>query len=118
MSAAMMFLIVFAAAWLAVAGTTITRLRRRRGVPRDISLVARAGLLIWFTDVIAAMFEVRHWPAGEIGQMNAVEIACKLAGFAILIAGLAFQALQARSRRTAGAGSRTRSRVMQPPDAP
>ena len=43
MSAAMMFLIVFAAAWLAVAGTTVTRLRRRRGMPRDISLVARAG---------------------------------------------------------------------------
>jgi hypothetical protein len=34
-------------------------------MPRDISLVARAGLLIWFTGVIAAMFEVRHWPARE-----------------------------------------------------
>ena len=56
MSAAMMFLIVLAAAWLAIAGTTITRLRRRRGMRRDISLVARAGLLIWFTGVIAAMF--------------------------------------------------------------
>ena len=43
MNAAMMFLSVFAAAWLTVAGTTIIHLRRWRGMRRNISLVARAG---------------------------------------------------------------------------
>jgi hypothetical protein len=115
MSAAMMFLIVFSAAWLAVAGATATHLTRPRGMRRGISLLARAGLLIWFTGVIAATFaEVRHWPAGEIGQMHAVGTTCKLTGFAVLIAGLA---LQARSRRTARAGSRTRTGVTPPPPA-
>ncbi len=71
MPAAMMFLSVFAAAWLAVAGTAIIHLRRWRGMRRNISLVARAGLLIWFTGVIAASFAgVRHWPTREIGQLR------------------------------------------------
>jgi hypothetical protein len=80
--------------------------------------VARAGLLIWFTGVIAAMFEVRRWPAREIGQMNAVEIACKLTGLAILIAGLAFQALRPRPRRTAASRKQDQERGHQSPDAP
>jgi hypothetical protein len=106
MSAAMVFLIAFSAAWLAVAGSTATHLMRPRRTRGDISLLARAGLLIWLPGVIAATFaEVRHWPAREIGQMHAVGSTCKLTGFALLIAGLA---LQARSRRTARPGSRTR----------
>jgi len=114
MSATMMFLIVFAMAWLAVAVTTITHLMHPRGMRRDISLLARAGLLIWFTGVIAATFaEVRHWPAREVGQMNAVLAVCKLTGFAALIAGLA---LQARSCRTARVRRRTRTGVTPPPD--
>jgi hypothetical protein len=72
------------AAWLAVAGSTATHLMRPRGMRRDISLLARAGLLIWFPGVIAATFaEVRHWPAREIGQMHAVGSTCKLTGFAL-----------------------------------
>jgi peptidoglycan biosynthesis protein MviN/MurJ (putative lipid II flippase) len=115
MSAAMMFLLLFAAAWLAVAVTTVIRLRR--GMRRDISLVARAGLLILFTGVIvASLAGARHWPAREIGQVNAVEHVCKVAGFALLAAGLALRARPARSRRTPRAGSRTMSGVMQAPD--
>jgi hypothetical protein len=115
MSAAMMFLIAFSAAWLAVVGTTITHLMRPRGMRPGIWLLARAGLLIWFTGVLAASFaEVRHWPAREIGQMHAVETTCKLTGFAVLIAGLA---LQARSSRTARAASRARTGVTPPPGA-
>lgn len=118
MSAAMMFLIVFCVAWLGVAGTTIAYPMRPRRMRRDISLLARAGLLIWFTGVIAAIFaDVRHWPAREIGRMHAVGTTCKLTGFALLIAGLALQAFKARLRRSARAGSRTRTGVMPPPDA-
>jgi hypothetical protein len=117
MSAAMMFLL-FAVAWLAVAGTTVIHLRRGRGMRRDISLVARAGLLIWFTGVIvASLADARHWAAHEIGQVNAVEYACKMTGFALLAASLALRAFAVRSRRTPRAGSRTMSGDMQPPDA-
>jgi hypothetical protein len=102
MSAAMMFLIVFCAVWLAVAGTTIIHVMRGSGARRDISLVARAGLLIWSTAVIAAMLaEVRHWPAHEIGRMHAVEIAGKLAGFALLLAGVAPVSAR-QTRRSSG----------------
>jgi hypothetical protein len=107
MSAATMFLLLFAAAWLAVVGTTVVHLRRGRGMPGDISLLARAGLLAWFTGVIAAsLADARHWPAREIGQVHAVEYACKLTGFALLAAGLALRAARsARSRRSPRAGS-------------
>jgi hypothetical protein len=93
MSAAVMFLLVFAAAWLAVAGTTVMRLRRRWGMRRDASLVARAGLLIWFTGVVvaASLASARHWPAREISHVNAAEYACKISGFALLAAGLALR---------------------------
>jgi hypothetical protein len=118
MSATIMFLLLFAAAWLAVAGATIIQLRRGRGMRRDISLVARAGLLIWFTGVIAAsLADARHWPAREIGQVNTVEYACKVTGFALLAAGLLLRAITSRSRRTLRAASRTMSGDMQPPDA-
>jgi hypothetical protein len=36
---------------------------------RKISLLARAGLLVWFTGVIApSLADARHWPAREIGR--------------------------------------------------
>lgn len=109
----MAFLIVFCAAWLAVAGTTIANVVFHGGARRDIWLVARAGLLIWMTGVIVAMLaEVRHWPAHEIGQLHTVEIAGKVGGFALLLAGLA---LQARSRRSARAASRPGTKGISPP---
>ncbi len=109
MSAAMPFLLVFAVAWLVVAGATIARFVRSRGIRWDITLLARAGLLIWFTGEIAAMFaEVRHWPAGQISQMQALGVRCKLAGFTVLlVAGLASLMrswLRARAGRGTGAG--------------
>lgn len=69
----------------------------------------QCGLLIWFSGVIAAMFaEARHWPAGQISQIQAVEIRCKFAGFTVLlVAGLASfvrSRLVARARRGAGTG--------------
>jgi hypothetical protein len=46
---------------------------RARNTP-GIWLVARAGLLTWFTGVIAASLPgARHWPAREIGQVDALE---------------------------------------------
>jgi hypothetical protein len=108
MSAAATFLVLFAAAWLVVAGNTIISLRRGRGMRRDISLVARAGLLIWFTGVIAASFAgARHWPAREVGPVNAVEYACKITGFALVAAGLALRARAIRSRRAPRARGRS-----------
>jgi hypothetical protein len=113
MSAAMMFLLVFAVSWLVfavswlmVTGTTIAHFLRQHGTRRDISLLARAGLLIWFTGVIAAMFaEVRHWPAGQISQMQALGVSCKLSGFTVLlVAGLA-RLIRSRLRARAGHGT-------------
>jgi hypothetical protein len=103
-SAAMMFLLVFAAAWLMVTGTAIAHFIRPRGIRRDISLLARAGLVIWFTGVMAAMFaEVRHWPAGQISQMQGLGVRCKLAGFAVLlVAGLARRVVILLSLTAAG----------------
>jgi hypothetical protein len=115
-SAAVVFLFVFAAAWLAVAGSMVIQLRRGRGMRQGISLVVRAGLLIWFAGVIVASVAVaRHWPAREIGQADAVEYACKITGFALVAAGLALRACTARPRRTARAGGRTAGGVT-PPD--
>src|SRR5215469_17870705 len=86
----MLFLVVFAAAWLAVVGSTVAHFMRPSGMRRDIALLARAGLLIWFTGIIAAEFaEVRHWPAGQIAQMQSVGIKCKVTGFVVLVVGLA-----------------------------
>jgi hypothetical protein len=77
-----------------VAGTTVIHLRRGRGMRRKISLLARAGQLIWFTGVIApSLADARHWPAREIGQVNGVEYACKMTGFALLAADLALRAI-------------------------
>jgi hypothetical protein len=96
----------------------LSRGRRHHGHPsqararnaRKISLLARAGLLVWFTGVIApSLADARHWPAREIGQVNGVEYACKMTGFALLAADLALLAIASRSRRTPWAGSRTMS---------
>jgi hypothetical protein len=102
MSAAMLFLVVFAAAWLAVACSTVAHFTRPPQVRRDIALLARAGLLIWFTGIIAATFaEVRHWPASQITQMGALGLKCKVTGFIVLVVGLA---LRRRPRREAAGG--------------
>src|SRR5712691_10536242 len=86
MTVPMFFLAVFAAAWLVVTGATLAHFMRPRGTRRDISLLARAGLLIWFSGVIAAAFaEVRHWPAAQVIQMQALGVRCKFAGFGILL---------------------------------
>lgn len=96
MSAALLFLILFAAGWLAVAGSTVVRFARARGM-RPGALLARAGLLVWFTGVIAAMFaEVRHWPASQITRMQDLSFKAKMTGFIVLAAGLA---IYWRSRR-------------------
>jgi hypothetical protein len=96
MSAAMLFLILFAVGWLAVAGSTVVRFGRARGM-RPGGLLARAGLLVWFTGIIAAMFaEVRHWPAGQVAQMQDLGFKAKMTGFAVLAVGLA---IHWRSRR-------------------
>jgi hypothetical protein len=102
MSANLMFVVVFAAGWLAVAGSTVTRFMWRREKRRDIAVLAPAGLLIWFTGVIAAMFaEVRHWPAGQIAQLHGVGLKCKVTGFVLLVVGVA---LRLRSRGGAAGG--------------
>lgn len=105
MSAAMLFLVVFTVAWLAVAGSTLVRFARPRGVRRDMALVARAGLLIWFTGIIAATFaEVRHWPASQIARMNDLGAQGKVTGFIVLLVGLA---IHRRSRRAAASAGPT-----------
>lgn len=113
----MIFLIAFAVAWLAVTVTTVTRLLRPRRSRWDVSLLARAGLLIWFPGVIAATFaEVRHRPASQISQTNALEIRCKMAGSAVLLtAGLAGLL---RSRRAARAESAARATGTTAPGQP
>lgn len=99
----MLFLVVFAAAWLAVVGSTVAHFMRPRDARKEIALLARAGLLIWFTGIIAAMFaEVRHWPASQISHMDAVGLKCKVTGFIVLIVGLA---VQRRQRRQQHAGT-------------
>jgi hypothetical protein len=70
MSAALVFLVLFAGGWLAVAGSTVVRFVRARWM-RPGGLLARAGLLVWFTGIIAAMFaEVRHWPASQVAPRS------------------------------------------------
>src|SRR6185312_5333628 len=84
MSAALVFLVLFAGGWLAVAGSTVVRFVRARWM-RPGGLLARAGLLVWFTGIIAAMFaEVRHWPASQIAQMQHLDVRAKMTGFANL----------------------------------
>jgi hypothetical protein len=89
MSAAMLFLVLFAVGWLAVAGSTVVRFARARWMGPG-ALLARAGLLVWFTGIISAMFaEVRHWPASRIAQMHDLGIKAKMTGFVVLAVGLA-----------------------------
>ncbi len=89
MSAALVFLVLFAVGWLAVAGSTVVRFARARWM-RPGALLARAGLLVWFTGIIAGMFaEVRHWPASQIAQMQHLGVRAKMTGFVILAVSLA-----------------------------
>jgi surface polysaccharide O-acyltransferase-like enzyme len=106
MSVATVFFIVFAVAWLAVVGATVAHFMRPRQMRREISLLARAGLLIWFTGVLVATFaNTRHWPANQVGPLNDLRVTCKLVGFAaLLVAGLV---RLGRRRRAARTGSGT-----------
>ena len=109
MSAHVLFLVVFAAGWLAVAGSTVAHFMRPRERRQNIVLLARVGLLIWFTGVIPAMFaEMRHWPAGQITELHGVSLKCKVTGFILLVVGLA---LQQRSRGGAASGQQELSQA-------
>lgn len=110
----MLFLVVFAAGWLVVAGSTVVHFIRPRETRRGIALLARAGLLIWFTGVIAAMFaEVRHWPVSQIAQMQVVGFKCKVTGFIVLIVGLIGRFRRSGRARRAGIelGQRSTARM-------
>lgn len=94
-----MFLVAFAIGWLIVVGTTIAHFLRPREQRRDISLLARAGMLIWFTGVLAAMLAAwRHWPPSQISEIYVIGMKCKVTGFVLLCAGLI---RRERSRRIA-----------------
>jgi len=90
----------FAVLWLAVAGTTIAHYLRPRGQRTAISLLARAGLLIWSTAELGSYAAIwRHWPPVRISELQAIAIKCKLTGFVLVWVGLARQWWRGRSTR-------------------
>ncbi len=107
------FAVVFAVIWLAVAGTTIAHYLRPGDQRPDISVIARAGLLIWASGVLAFFAASwRHWPPSRMSQMQFFLETCKTAGFALMLVGWA------RYRWLHRAGRRVARQSAQPPASP